>query len=211
MVKYSILNKKEIKMKDIPNFEKRYAITVDGKVWSYPKGTNRDGKFLKAHDDSHGYFLVNLTLKKENKTKQKVFKVHKLVALTYLGEPNGLVVNHKDGNKRNNTVENLEYVTSGQNNAHAYRTGLKQPTRQDRDTNVCCKLNTKDFNKTLDRVLNGEHLPTVAKEVGFTRTHLSKMFKKFYKFGNSRKTKEEDRKMENLENYNLRLTQHKDN
>lgn len=56
--------------------------------------------------------------------KGKSYYVHRLVALKFLGEPNGLHVNHKDGNKLNNSIQNLEYVTRAGNAEHAHATGL---------------------------------------------------------------------------------------
>lgn len=47
-----------------------------------------------------------------------------LVARAFIGQPNGLQVNHKDGDKANNSLENLEYVTASENLKHAARTGL---------------------------------------------------------------------------------------
>lgn len=56
---------------------------------------------------------------------------HRLVAEYYLDNPNNLpVVNHKDGNKLNNNIENLEWVTYSENNYHAYKFGLKKYTNR---------------------------------------------------------------------------------
>lgn len=55
-------------------------------------------------------------------------RVHSLIALTFLGErPCGMQVNHKDGNKLNNAISNLEYVTISENIKHAYKNGLLEP------------------------------------------------------------------------------------
>lgn len=57
--------------------------------------------------------------------KASVRRVSHLVTAAFLGEkPQGICVNHIDGDKANDNIENLEYVTHSENTAHAYRTGL---------------------------------------------------------------------------------------
>ena len=58
--------------------------------------------------------------------KQENARVHRLVTEAFLGKcPDGFVANHKDGDKTNNRITNLEYVTSSENNQHALDTGLR--------------------------------------------------------------------------------------
>ena len=67
-------------------------------------------------------------MKENNKTKP--FRIHVLVLEAFVeARPLGLVSNHKDGDKNNNHITNLEWVTRAENNLHAYRTGLKIPHR----------------------------------------------------------------------------------
>ena len=77
------------------------------------------------NDAKTGYTVVNL--RKEGKNKVAV--VHRLVALTFIPNDDTTkeFVNHIDGDKTNNTVENLEWVTTGENNQHAFNTGLRNP------------------------------------------------------------------------------------
>lgn len=91
-----------------------YFITREGKVFSVRFGTTRE---LSPFIDGHGYPTVDIQRKKIN--------LHTLVAQAFISErPQGLVINHIDGNKLNNTVENLEYVSSKENSIHAVKNGL---------------------------------------------------------------------------------------
>lgn len=100
-------------MKDIKGYEGLYAITSCGKVWSY-----RSQKFLKPRNDKDGYLLVNLS----NNGQRKTFKVHRLVADAYIpNKEEKETVNHKDENKQNNCVNNLEWLTRTENNLYGTR------------------------------------------------------------------------------------------
>lgn len=101
---------------DVKGFEGLYKINKDGFVLSL-----LNNKVLKSRPDKDGYMLLNLYKDK----RQYCVKVHRLVASHFLsGEPKE-TVNHKDGDKRNNAAENLEWATRGENNLHSYKTGLK--------------------------------------------------------------------------------------
>ena len=104
-------------MKQIEGYE-NYAITEDGKVWSY----NRD-KFMKTRFNRSGYEVVNLYADGMCKT----FSVHRLVAQAFIPNPNDYSqINHIDGDKENNNISNLEWCTAGQNNIHAIENGLRK-------------------------------------------------------------------------------------
>ena len=86
-------------MKDIKDYEGLYAITEDGRIWSY-----RSNRFLKPYVRK-GYLRVKLYIN----GVEKDFSIHRLVAFAYLPNPDNLPeVNHKDENKQNNCVDNLE-------------------------------------------------------------------------------------------------------
>lgn len=106
-------------MKDIKGYEGLYAVTSCGKVWSY-----RRQRFLRACDNGHGYLIVDLY---KNNTK-KMAKVHKLVAEAYLPNPHDLpIVDHKDNNKANNNVNNLQWVTASINASKDRVKGIPRP------------------------------------------------------------------------------------
>ena len=94
-------------MKDIQGYEGLYAVTEDGQVWSY-----RANRFLKPYHEGHGYLKVSLC----RSGQRQQFKVHRLVALAYLPNPDDLPqVNHLDENKENNCVSNLCWSSAKDN------------------------------------------------------------------------------------------------
>ena len=100
-------------MVDIKGYEGIYAITSCGKVWSY-----KAKRFLKTHKSSKGYERVELY--KDNNCKR--LTIHKLVATAYIPNPYNLPqVNHKDENKENNSVNNLEWCTNKYNSNYGTR------------------------------------------------------------------------------------------
>ena len=103
-------------MKAIPGYP-HYSVTEDGRVWSELKQI-----FLKEVSNGNGYKKVTLC----DKITKKPYLIHRIVALTYLDNINNKpCVNHKNGIKSDNRVENLEWCTYSENNKHAFRTGLK--------------------------------------------------------------------------------------
>lgn len=111
--------------KDIRGYEGLYQVSNLGRVKSLERMTSQN-KHLKEkltclNKLSHGYNNVGLC--KQGKTK--AFYVHRLVAEAFIPNPeNKPQVNHIDGCKTNNKVDNLEWVTQSENMQHAYRTGL---------------------------------------------------------------------------------------
>lgn len=106
--------------KDIPGFEGEYQISNMGKVKSFSR--YQEGRILKPWltkgNGKSGYYYISLGRKHRQ-------LVHRLVALTFLIK-NNQTVNHKDGNKLNNRVDNLEWVSYSENNKHAYTNKLKK-------------------------------------------------------------------------------------
>lgn len=98
-------------IKDYPD----YSITENGEIYS---NKYKETRKLKNHYTPQGYLRIGLC----KNGKQKHFLVHDLVALTYIPNPdNKPFVNHKDEDKTNNRVDNLEWCTSKENNRHGTR------------------------------------------------------------------------------------------
>lgn len=97
--------------KDIEGYEGKYQITSWGRVYSVD-----NEKFLNAERTEKGYLRVDLY---DSHGMRKHHKVHRLVADAFIRNPYGKPqINHKDGNKTNNSVTNLEWVTDRENKDH---------------------------------------------------------------------------------------------
>lgn len=121
--------------KDVPGYEGYYQISNTGKIKSLDRivrGEGRKpyvkaGRVLKLAVASHGYLSVPLC----KDSGQVTHSLHYVLAQVFIENPNNYpCVNHKDGNKLNNDLQNLEWVTYQQNSKHAYDTGLRQPYRK---------------------------------------------------------------------------------
>lgn len=121
--------------KDISGYEGYYQISNFGQIRSVPRYITHKtkgggfvnqyfkGKILKPTTTRNGYKMI--VLSKDGKFKYQT--IHRLVATAFIPNPeNKPTVNHKDGDKSNNHVDNLEWCTSSENNSHAYRIGLKK-------------------------------------------------------------------------------------
>ena len=115
-------------MIDVIGYECLYSVTQDGQVWAYQNRLHK-GKFLKP-SLKKGYPFVCLC--KDSKIVQKT--VHRLVAEAYLPNPDNLPqVNHKDSNKENNNLSNLEWCTASQNKKHSWDAGTSIVTNAKRE------------------------------------------------------------------------------
>ena len=114
--------------KPIKGYEDRYVVSNLGRVKRLERITCQniylEEKLLQNQNNGNGYFKVHLF--KNGRTKDKY--IHRLVAEAFISNPeNKKEVNHKDGDKANNFVENLEWVTPSENQKHACKIGLHLP------------------------------------------------------------------------------------
>src|SRR5699024_9827826 len=119
------------KWADIKGYEGFYQVSNRGRIYSFGgEFIKSDGKrnymkesLLKPYKNKQGYMYVKLC--KHGKCNN--FRVHRLVALAFIKNVNHKekpVVNHKDGNKENNNVDNLEWLSYSENSLHAHSIGL---------------------------------------------------------------------------------------
>jgi hypothetical protein len=101
--------------KEIDGYHGRYQISSWGRVRNA-----ETGKILKPYKNAKGYLKVGLKITGEKISHKH--RVNRLVATAFVHNPDGLPqVNHKDGNKENNSYTNLEWVTNEENSRHAMR------------------------------------------------------------------------------------------
>jgi hypothetical protein len=107
--------------KDVVGYEGIYKVSSCGQIKSCGalRGSVKDKK-LKPIMDDKGYCQVSL-YKEE---KKKNLKIHHIVTASFIGDRGNFVVNHKNGIKTDNRLENLEYCTARENAIHAFNTGL---------------------------------------------------------------------------------------
>lgn len=107
--------------KDIPNYEGLYMASNLGRVKSLPKHYHKE-IILKNKLTKDGYYESTLI----KNGKPKFIRTHRLVAMAFIPNiENKPQINHIDGNKLNNNVNNLEWCTLQENKDHAIRTGLQ--------------------------------------------------------------------------------------
>jgi hypothetical protein len=99
-------------MKTIPKYEGVYSIETDGRVWSH-----RKQKYISPTPDGGGYLMLDF----RNNGLRRTVKIHRLLAICFLGATERDLVDHKDRNIQNNSLDNLRVCTKSQNLANAKR------------------------------------------------------------------------------------------
>ena len=148
-------------MKDIEGYEGLYGVTSCGRIWSF-----KSKKFLKPHIQRDGYMLVTLYKDKISKT----FQVHRLVAKAFISNPNNLPeVNHIDGIKTNNNVQNLEFCSHSYNMRHSYKIGLREREVEQMKARNCKKVKCIETGQIFN---SGKE---AAEVMGLDASHISKV------------------------------------
>ena len=158
------------KYKDVVGYEGLYQVSDLGNIKSLARtiyktdGTTQTFKDKTRSCTFNGRGYLQLGLSKEGKYVTK--KVHRLVAMAFIPNyENKKEVNHKDGNKANNILSNLEWCTASENVQHAYDTGLTfAPTGEDNPTS---KFKNQDI---LDIRASTDSRRVIAKKYNVSKT-----------------------------------------
>lgn len=112
--------------KDITGYEGIYQVSSLGNIKRLYKNKC---KIIKSTFNDRGYLTVVLwNTDTTNVPRRKRYRIHRLVADIFIPKIDGKnFINHKDGNKCNNNVDNLEWCTRRENMLHSYKTGLRIP------------------------------------------------------------------------------------
>ena len=172
--------RKEEKYRDIKGFEGLYQISeygdiksLDREISHYKGGVSKiKGRVLKTPLDKYGYKKAVLF----NKGKRTYTTVHRLVALSFITNPNNLPeVNHKDGDKLNNYWKNLEWCTTEDNLKHAHKNNLIDYNKNSGENCYITNLTNKIVKEIREKMANGIKNKDIEKEYSLSRSTVSRI------------------------------------
>jgi antitoxin component HigA of HigAB toxin-antitoxin module len=154
----------------IPYIKDLYTIDDLGNIYS-----DISGKMKTRNKGNTEYQIINLmTLE----GKKKTFRVHRLVMMAFhpIQNMNDMEVNHIDGNKQNNALNNLQWCTASENQLHAFQIGLQKPRKGEKSN--FSKLAQKDVDKIFNLRRRGLTQKQIAEKIGCTRSNISYILSK---------------------------------
>ena len=130
----------------------------------------KSNKYIKSqYLNDRGYYMVTLTKNK----KQYPVRVHRILAKCFIDRVYGKnIINHKDGDKLNNNIENLEWCTQAENMKHAIDMGL---TNNVGENNGMAKLNQEKVNEIKQLLKNGNTQQSIADNYSVSRACIQKI------------------------------------
>ena len=149
----------------IPTF-KKYEITKDGVI------RKKDSKRIKSqYVGSTGYSMVSLN---NDNGISKPRRVHRLIAKTFISNPeNKKYINHINGDKLDNRIENLEWCTMTENNQHGFKTGLINNTGTNNGMSILNPEKVKEIKRMLDEAVLSQQ--KIADKFGVSRSCILKI------------------------------------
>jgi hypothetical protein len=167
-----------VRWQPIRGFERFYEVSEYGEVRrTQNRRWRKKGTAVTQNRDRFGYRRVQLY---DSKTRQRhTFAVHRLVMQAFVGDcPDGHEVNHKDGDKANNHLSNLEYVTHRENIQHSFKK-LNRTQRVPRgEQSGVAKLTAAQVLEIRARAANGERRMALGTEFGVTSTCITSIVRR---------------------------------
>lgn len=195
--------------KPLKDFETSYEVSNNGKIRTLTRKVECHngkiitipGKELKC-SESKGYKKVMLH---KNHEIVRQTTLHRLIAETFLANKKECV-NHIDGNKQNNDISNLEWVSYSENNKHACRTGLKPPQKGEKGSNA--KFSNKEVEEIRNRCFyDRDRYEDIAKEFDMTPQAISDIATgKYYKEAGGPRIFKQTRYSNRLKTHDGKLT-----
>lgn len=165
-------------LRAVPGWEGLYSVTADGRVWSHERTIvtkagrtlRRQGRWLALIENGSGYHKVHLH--GANGAKKQLL-VHRLVAAAFLPppKPDQHFVNHRDSQRTNNWVTNLEWCNRSENAAHGWQEGLREVTEATRAAYTLGHAARRMFTygeaqAIRERIRSGERQADICRETG---------------------------------------------
>lgn len=158
--------------KDVIGYEGWYSVSSLGRIRrDRPSTGAKVGRILKQYKHKGGYYFVGLS----KDCIEKNIDVHRIVAKAFIGIPEkNLQVNHKDCNKLNNKISNLEYLTPKENTNHSIRNGLSPFGSNHKNS----KINEKDVIKIREIYSRGDITQQrISEKFGLSRSSIGNILK----------------------------------
>ena len=148
--------------RSIEGYEGIYDVSDDGRVYSIRSKREMSQNLRRGYPSVYFRDLNGVGT-------QHV--VHGLVSRAFLGpRPDGYQVNHKDGNKSNNHVSNLEYVTHSENMKHAFRNGLQSNVGENHSRH---RLTEEDIKRAFSLIAAGVKQVEIGRLLGVSQSHIA--------------------------------------
>lgn len=153
----------------VPELKDIYTINSDGEVYSDVSG------IMKTRNKGNTEYQIINFMTVDG--KKKTFRLHRLVLLAFspINNPENMEVNHIDGNKKNNKLDNLEWCSSSQNQKHAFTNGLQKPRRGEKSN--FSKLTPNQIKQIFDLKKQGKTQKEISDIIGCTRSNISYILK----------------------------------